>query len=59
MYIPTSQVVREVLRVREWLRIPLNKEHPLVLEWAGPVSVDLQMSSTILRDDHVLGLIWS
>ena len=42
---------------RYWLLLPFDKEDSFVLESAGPVGVDDEVTGSILGDHHRLGLI--
>ena len=53
--VPTGHVVQEVLHLlRQGLVVPLHEEDPLVPERTGPVCVNLELTSNILRDDQQL-----
>ena len=45
---------RQEVRLGERLPLPLDKVHPLVLQWGRPVGVRHQVARKVLADDQLL-----
>ena len=45
---------RQEVRLGERLPLPLDKVHPLVLQWGRPVRVRHQVARKVLADDQLL-----